>query len=172
MRTVRFRHSAPGNMVLDPAIDAVEGSLQSLRFRIRSGSSANLRYTIESSLARQGWSGRVRIAPKSALTLTGMRGRTALCIQTGNMARSYADLLKLQAFFVNARIDQAVYLIPTKKAARTLGQNIANFERFTSELANQWSKVITVPIIVIGFEDNPEAGDKDDHTPIDPSAAA
>ena len=81
-----------------------------------------------------------------------MKGKIALCLQTGNMARFYADLLKLQAQFLDGKITSAIYILPTKRAAKKMGENMANFERMVSELKNLFSKVITVPLLVYGFE--------------------
>ena len=82
-----------------------------------------------------------------------MNGRIALCLQTGNMARFYADLLKLQAQFLDEKINAAIYIVPMKDAAKRMGQNMANFERMISELKNLFDRVITVPIIILGFND-------------------
>jgi hypothetical protein len=73
------------------------------------------------------------------------------------MARFTYDLLKLQTLFLDERITAAFYLLPTRSCARTMGDNIAHFERLTAELKDVFNKVITVPIIVIGFENEEEA---------------
>jgi len=67
------------------------------------------------------------------------------------MARFYADLLKLQAQFLEEKITSAIYILPTRNAAKVMGENIANFERLTAELTNTFSKVITVPLLIYGF---------------------
>lgn len=72
------------------------------------------------------------------------------------MSRFYADLLKLQATYVKGKAKSAIYIVPTKIAARVIGDNIAQYERMTRELES-FNKVITMPIVVIGFEgDNKE----------------
>jgi ABC-type siderophore export system fused ATPase/permease subunit len=80
-----------------------------------------------------------------------MHGQIGLCLQTGNMARFYADLLKLQLLFSKGRIRQAVYILPTRRSARVIGENMAQFERLVDEL-EIFAEVISVPMLVIGFE--------------------
>jgi len=72
-------------------------------------------------------------------------------LQTGNVARVYADLLKLQALFLEGRITAAVLIVPSKELSKTFGNNIASFDRLVSELA-VFQAVITVPLFVIGLE--------------------
>jgi hypothetical protein len=102
-------------------------------------------------LREHGWSAEVRLHPQRRISLTSVKERVGLCLQTGNMARFYADLLKLQLQFAGGKIDSAVYILPTKDAARQIGSNIANFERFTAEL-RIFEPVITIPILVIGIQ--------------------
>ena len=99
-----------------------------------------------------GWSGKVSLSTRSNISITSMRKNIGLCTQTGNMARMYADLMKLQAMFLDGKIQAAIFVLPMKDCATSFGDNIANFERFTNELTNVFSKVITVPMIIIGFD--------------------
>jgi len=67
------------------------------------------------------------------------------------MSRAPYDLLKLQYLFQSNRIEVAAIALPTKDAAKVIGDNIANAERVISEL-ELFSRVITVPILVVAFE--------------------
>ena len=80
-----------------------------------------------------------------------MFDKIGLCIQTGNVARTYADMLKLQALYTDGKINAGVLVLPVKECADTFGKNVANFERFLRELLYVFSKVITVPLLVVGF---------------------
>ncbi len=80
-----------------------------------------------------------------------MHSNVALCLQTGNMSRFYADLLKLEYLFKDRKAIAAVYIIPTKRRAREMGSNLAHFERFVEEL-DLFKDIITVPTLVIGLE--------------------
>lgn len=63
----------------------------------------------------------------------------------------YADLLKLQTLYVKGNITAGIILIPTDSTANELGSNMANYERHVRELP-LFSQVITMPIVVIGFD--------------------
>jgi len=99
-----------------------------------------------------GWSGKVSLSTKSNISITSMRKNIGLCTQTGNMARMYADLMKLQALYLDNKIQAAIFVLPMKECANAFGGNVANYERFLNELTNIFSKVITVPMLIIGFD--------------------
>src|SRR4051794_16820152 len=44
---------------------------------------------------RLGWADRVRVNNNSKLTINFMKDRVGICFQLGNIARTYADILKL-----------------------------------------------------------------------------
>lgn len=103
-------------------------------------------------LMQKGWSINIILSRKSKITINAYKNGIGLCTQTGNVARMYADLLKLQAMYRNKAIRRAIYIIPQKECAKTIGQNIANFERLQNELTNVFNKVITFPMLIIGFD--------------------
>ena len=74
-----------------------------------------------------------------------------MCFQTGNVGRIYADILKLQTLNTRGNITAGIILIPQIKTAKELGSNMANYERLIRELPI-FSQVITMPIVVIGFD--------------------
>jgi hypothetical protein len=130
----------------------IEAVLASYQCAIRPNSAATVRNGLLAHLRGvDGWSGQVRISAQRGLTLTAKKGNTALCLQTGNMARFYADLMKLQAQFVDGKIDSAVYILPTVDMARIMGSNMANYERLVDELTSTFRNVITVPIAIYGL---------------------
>jgi hypothetical protein len=110
-----------------------------------------IRFAILNKLRSAGWSKEVRLSSLSGITVTSMQQNTALCLQTGNMSRFYADLIKLQYLFVIGNIQDAVYIVLTRKLAKQLGSNLAHFERLVEEL-KLFDKVITVPMLVVGIE--------------------
>jgi hypothetical protein len=86
------------------------------------------------------------------LTITGKKDDIGLSVQTGNISRFYADLLKLQWFFDNNRISKSIYFCLTKNAAsRSYSGNLANFERATDETL-LFAKSINIPILFIGMD--------------------
>lgn len=134
--------------LLSPLIE----SLENKKFVITKGCSSNLRETIKREIQLQGWSGEIKIDASTNITITSMKVNIGLCIQTGNISRFYADMLKLQTLYIKGKIEAGIYILPTNQAARIIGDNIANFERFIKEL-DLYKKIITVPIHVIGIDE-------------------
>lgn len=153
MHLVEFSHRSGSSVLGATLLGRLRKSLRQLRFKARRHCTTHLRQTILQQLQTDGWSDKVQISRRRKLTITSMHRKVGLCLQTGNMARFYADLLKLQSLFIEGTIYGAAYLIPTSSAARLMGQNLANFERLTSELSEEFNRVITIPMQVIGFED-------------------
>ena len=98
-----------------------------------------------------GWSDQVKVDKEHNITITSMRNNVGLCLQLGNMARFYADILKLEVLHQKDTAISAIYILPTKALAVILGSNIVHFDRFTEEL-NIFKHIITIPIAVIGIE--------------------
>lgn len=130
--------------------DGVLDVIENIDIGIFHGSTKSLRKIISDGLKKQGWSSKVKLSTQSNINITSIKGKTALCLQTGNMGRFYADLLKLQYLFHKGKINSAIYILPTISLAKKMGSNLANFERLVLEL-KLFSKVITVPILVVGI---------------------
>jgi len=145
-------YHGPGEAVLpEEVVRFVTDSIGKLKFTFAHGCSTKLREKILCSLRTQGWSDKVRLSAGSKITITAMRGNIALCLQTGNMSRFYADLLKLQYLFQNGKVAAAIYIVPTKRRAKEMGSNLAHFERFIEEL-ELFREIIAVPTLVIGLD--------------------
>ena len=127
-------------------VDVVRGT----RIKVKGGCSSRLRETILKELRTKGWSSKVKLSHSSQITITAVNGDLALCIQTGNMSRFYADLLKLQYLYLRGSIISAVYVLPTKQNAKLMGSNLAHFERLVEEL-KLFAEIITIPIFVVGI---------------------
>jgi hypothetical protein len=69
----------------------------------------------------------------------------------GNMSRMYADLLKLQKLYLEGAITAGAFILPTSKASRDLGDNVANADRLAVELTI-FRRVVHMPIAVFSFE--------------------
>ncbi len=117
----------------------------------RSAGPRQARTLIGMSLAVDGWASNVSVLG-SNLTISFMREGTAICLQLGNVARTYADMLKLQSLFAAGRIVDAVLVVPAALLSRDLGSNHASFDRTEREIG-LFDKVITVPILLVGIDD-------------------
>ncbi|OAM52693.1 hypothetical protein A7981_04370 [Methylovorus sp. MM2] len=113
--------------------------------------SKDIRAELLKELGSQGWSNAVRIDQRSRISITSVLNDIGLCLQTGNVSRYYADLIKLETAYKNKVISGAIYIIPTKNWANKLGDNIANFERFIDELTI-FKETITIPMVVFGLQ--------------------
>lgn len=152
MHLVEFTYRS-GDSVLGPTVlGRIRKVLNDLTFKAHRGCATNIRNAILAQLQIEGWSDKIQISPRRKLTITAMHRKIGLCLQTGNMARFYADLLKLQSLFLEETIYGAVYILPTRQTAKLMGDNLAHFERLTSEISEEFHRVITIPMQVIGFE--------------------
>ena len=129
--------------------DEVIGVLKTVD-ALRNDGTRALRQKVLDKLQNKGWSDSARIHNASKISVTSMKENIALCLQTGNMSRFYADLLKLETLFRNGSIKGAIYVLPTKTFATELGSNIANFERLVEELGIFYVTLST-PILVLGI---------------------
>ena len=121
--------------------------------QVRRGNATQLRDQFLDSLMMSGWSSEVSVSPRqSAMTITSINLTTGLCLQTGgNASRIYADLLKLQALYLDGVITCGVFVLPSAPVARNLGDNIAQADRLIREL-NIFKKVVTLPLLVYSLE--------------------
>jgi Restriction endonuclease BglII len=115
------------------------------------GVTRKLRGDLIEKFEKLGWSDKIELQEGTHISITSYFDKHGMCIQTGNMSRFYADLLKLQHLYQNGRIKGAYYLIPSKETSKKLGSNIANFERLTLEI-ELFKSTITIPIIIIGMD--------------------
>lgn len=116
------------------------------------GAASKIGDAIVGALNKSGWSGEVALAGRaSKISITSMKQESGLCVQTGNMSRIYADLLKLQHMFLSNTIKVGVMIVPSHSAAKKMGDNIANSDRLTREL-EIFRKVIHMPLVVVAFD--------------------
>ncbi|MDH5181200.1 MAG: restriction endonuclease [Gammaproteobacteria bacterium] len=112
---------------------------------------SKIRGHVESELQSNGWALDVKLVHNKQLTVTAMKDDIAFQLQTGNMSRAPYDLLKLQYLFQTSKIECAGLAVPSREAAKKIGDNIANADRIWDEL-QLFDRVITVPILLIAFD--------------------
>ncbi|MCY1266713.1 hypothetical protein D9M68_166000 [compost metagenome] len=115
------------------------------------GAASKIRDALLAALKIRGWSEEVAVALGSDMTITSMKGDVGLCLQTGNMARAYADLMKLQTLYLNNAIKSAAIIVPCYETARLLGSNIAQSKRLEREL-EIFKKAYHVPTVIFALE--------------------
>lgn len=121
------------------------------RIRIEPRCTSAVREHVESEFLNEGWALNVNLDQESKLTVFSGKDDLAFQLQTGNISRAPYDLLKFQYLFQRGRIEAAAIALPTKEAAKCVGDNIANAERVIREM-QLFDRVITVPILVVAFE--------------------
>lgn len=152
MELLTYEHMDSEKKVPNRSRAEAVSSLKKINIKPRKGQARFIREQILRSLWNSGWSDRVTISRTHKITLTGIRGRTGACVQLGNMARFYADLLKLQTCFHNGLIESSIYILPLMTTSKALGSNLVHFERLCKEL-QLFAPIITLPILVIGFKE-------------------
>jgi len=111
----------------------------------------DIREHVEKEFLNDGWAMDVRLDSESMIKVFSLKNDLAFQLQTGNMSRAPYDLLKLEYLYKSGRIEAAALALPTREAAKAIGDNIASAERVIREL-KLFDRVITVPILVVAFE--------------------
>ena len=96
-----------------------------------------------------GWADKVPVA-KSKLTINYMKSKCGVCFQLGNVARTYADILKLMQLHYIKAIEVGIIIVPLKIESKKLGANYAQYERLEKEI-KLYNDIIAVPIFLIGI---------------------
>jgi len=129
----------------------VELAIVAIGVQPAKGSAPIMRRAFLSQLKASGWSSEVPVAQGSDITITSLKSEVGLCLQTGNMARMYADLIKLQTLYLDSSITSAVIVVPSEPVAVLLGSNIAQARRLAREL-EIFKKAYHVPTLIFALE--------------------
>ena len=151
MKTRSYDHRNGLKVVPKDIIDTVEKVVCDINPALSKNSVTIIKDAIREKLEKEGWSGEYRLDATSRITISSYLQGIGLCFQTGNVGRIYADLLKLQTLYTKGNIAAGIILVPQIKTAKELGYNMANYEWLIRELPI-FSQVITMPIVVIGFD--------------------
>lgn len=142
-----------GNQVVPADLLAeVQQAITKVKLKLINGCAPDIRTAILGGLTTKGWSGEVALAADSEITITSAKNKIGLCLQTGNMARMYADLMKLQKLYVDGAIIAGIMIVPSAPCAKKLGSNLANATRLSKEL-KIFERVITAPLVILALEE-------------------
>jgi len=119
------------------------------QLRFEKGESQKIKMEVSNTLNKLGWADSVKIQPTN-LTINFIKQRVGLCLQLGNVARTYADLLKIQLLIEMKIIDVGVIAVPIRSAAKEMGSNLAQYERLENEL-KIFDTIISAPIVIVGL---------------------
>lgn len=151
MRTQIYEHRSGLKVVPNNIVTDVEKIIWDINPMLSKKIVSSIKDAVRERLGKDGWTGEYRLDSTSRITISSYLKGIGLCFQTGNVGRIYADLLKLQTLYTKGNITAGIILIPQIKTAKELGSNMANYERLIRELPI-FSQVITMPIVVIGFD--------------------
>lgn len=151
MKHFTYTHCAGDKAVSAANRKHVVDAITAVSIKPGPGAATKIRAQVLSSLKTSGWSGEVKLAADSDMTITSVKDDVGLCLQTGNMSRIYADLMKLQTMYLNNHIKAAVIIVPSQDVAKLLGSNIAQSKRLERELAI-FKKAYHVPTIIYALE--------------------
>jgi len=109
----------------------------------------DIKRKVSDRLNQKGWADKVRVG-NSKLTISFLKSRIGVCFQIGNVARTYADILKLSQLHKKGVIEAGVIIVPHKIESKKMGANYAQYHRLSNELAH-FIDIVKAPILVVGL---------------------
>lgn len=149
--TYRDHHSAGHEWERRDLYEWLTDVFEAPGIQIRQGCTVKIKEHVSSEFLNEGWAMDAKLDQEANLRVTAMKDDLAFQLQTGNMSRAPYDLLKMQYLCTSGKIKAAAIALPTVRAAKLMGDNIANAERVIREL-ELFEKVITVPVLVVAFD--------------------
>jgi len=111
------------------------------------GNPARIKKEVGNKFNAQGWADRINLK-NSNISINFLKFKIGVCLQIGNVARMYADILKLYYLYDEGIIDVGVVCVPHQLESAKLGANYARYDRLKKEL-KLFGKIIQVPVLVI-----------------------
>lgn len=151
MKATVYGHHFGDRIIPAAMIAEAVAAVEACTVVARRKASKQIKDSILELLANNGWPRKVKLDAVSQISITSRKDSVGLCFQTGNMARMYADLLKLQALYLRGSVDCAIFILPQDGCAKLLGENIANCDRLRREL-EIFDRALSIPLAIIGIE--------------------
>lgn len=151
MKFYTYSHCAGDQSVPKGHQEDIEAAIRAIAIKPVVGSATKIRDAFLITMKSFGWSGEVQVSKDSDMTITSSKDNVGLCLQTGNVARIYADIIKLQVLYIDNAISSAAIVVPSQEVAKALGQNIAQAKRLEREL-EIFKKAYHVPTLVYALE--------------------
>lgn len=151
MKHKTLDHCAGASSIPAALRKQIAEAIEAVSMKLGNGVAPKLRVAMITQLRIRGWSDEVRLSADSDMTITSSKDDVGLCLQTGNMSRIYADLVKLQAMYLDGNIKAAAIILPSQEAALLLGSNVAQARRLERELAI-FKKAYHVPTVIYALE--------------------
>ena len=155
MNINKYDHRCGIKVVPHDILEKTEAIFLNYEYSLKKCTVSTVKPDLKSKLMLEGWSDEYRLDVESKITITSFQRKIGLRFQTGNVERVYANLLKLQTLFVRGNIVAGILIVPQKGMVKVFGSNCASYERLIKELPI-FDQVITMPLVVIGFEEGEE----------------
>ena len=127
----------------------IKQTFSNSKLRFEKRESSYIKTVISNMLNRRGWADSIKIEP-THLTINFLKRKVGLCLQLGNVARTYADLLKIQLMYNKKLIDVGVIAVPIIEDSKRMGSNHAQYERLVEEV-KLFDSIIKLPLVIIGL---------------------
>lgn len=109
-----------------------------------------IKKAINERFNKLGWTDRVKVRKRTQLTISYMKNKVGVCFQLGNVARTYADLLKLAVLAKSNIIDVGIIIVPDMYESKLMGANYANYERLSREI-KLFKDILEFPLLLISI---------------------
>lgn len=131
-----------------------KAALNAPKITIRRGCSDEIKKHVAACLlSSPGWASGVKVDPSLGPSVNAVHtSGVVFHVQIGNIARAFYDLMKMQALYARGRVRCGILAVPTKAAAKTIGGNLANFDRLRDELDQLFASQISIPLLLAAFE--------------------
>jgi hypothetical protein len=114
------------------------------------GASPKIKSYFDNVLNSRGWVNNVKIDQSTQTTVNFVKLDVAFVLQLGNVARIYADVLKLSYLQQKSITGLGIIAVACNPESKLLGANYANFERVVREL-KVYSEILFYPLLVLGL---------------------
>ena len=136
--------SEKGSLIIE-----IEKILNNSNLQFGTTHPSDIKEIIREKFTHKGWVDKVKVT-HSRLTINFMKNKCGTCFQLGNVARTYADILKLMQLHHKKVIDVGVIIVPLKFESKSLGKNYARYERLEEEI-KLYKEIIKVPLYLMGL---------------------
>lgn len=118
--------------------------------RFEPGASPKIKSYFDIVLNSKGWVNDVKIDPCLHNTVNFVKLDLAFVLQLGNIARIYADVLKLSYLQQKNITKLGILAVACNPESKLLGANYANFERVVRELTI-YKDILVYPLYILGL---------------------
>ena len=136
------------NHILSGLLESLEAS----ELTIERGCTTAVKSHFKTKLENLGWVGSYQLNSLVGVSVNFyFPGVAAVQIQTGNSARAFYDLLKLQSLFDEGVIRAGILIVFHAAESKIVNGNVANYEAVVEQHQNLFRKQIDMPLLILGI---------------------